>query len=393
MRLALAAILALLALPALAQDPIVYTGCLKSSNGTLYSVRVGTVPLSPCKAQDKQISWNMAGLPGPQGPPGPSIPRLLELTVDCSQEGASISAALAQQADKLIVSIAGTCVERVTIGRDDVTLQGVGTDPTIMAAPDVGVAVDISGAQRVILRDLSLTGAGVARTVLRANNGASVDAQNLRITGGSIGLDVGGNALVHVTDSEIANNNFIGVNVGSGASATVLKSSIVDNGGWGLWVEVGVAQMFESTVARHRNAGLVAFDSLAQFGLCTLEDNGQGIVAFLSHVDLGRSVMTGNGIELGGGSSAFVSDEISIQSNNGGIRVYGGSHLALGGSVTIDGGQQPGISLSDASTAGGGASLTVTGAPVGVSCAPPPAVAQLTGELILNGTTNCPRSE
>ena len=51
MRMTLAASLALLAVPALAQDPIVYTGCLKSSDGSLYSVREGTVPMTPCKAR------------------------------------------------------------------------------------------------------------------------------------------------------------------------------------------------------------------------------------------------------------------------------------------------------------------------------------------------------
>ena len=76
MRLVLAAAVALVAVPALAQGPIVYTGCLKSSDGSLHSVREGAAPMAPCKAKDKQISWNMAGQPGPPGPSG-SVSKVL----------------------------------------------------------------------------------------------------------------------------------------------------------------------------------------------------------------------------------------------------------------------------------------------------------------------------
>ena len=82
MRLALAATLALLAVPALAQD-IVYTGCIRSADGTLYNVSEGIAPKAPCRARDKQISWNMAGQPGPEGPPGPALPRFYGTVVNC----------------------------------------------------------------------------------------------------------------------------------------------------------------------------------------------------------------------------------------------------------------------------------------------------------------------
>ena len=113
MRLMLAAALMLVAVPALGDQPVVYTGCIQKSNGSLYNVQEGTMPTQPCKSKDKQISWNMAGQPGPPGPPGPSLPRLLQLSVDCNNPGESINAALAQQAERLIVSIQGTCVEQV----------------------------------------------------------------------------------------------------------------------------------------------------------------------------------------------------------------------------------------------------------------------------------------
>jgi len=76
MKMALAVVFALLALPAFADEPVVYTGCLSKESGALYYVRQGTVPLKPCKDRDRdrdkdlQISWNMAGPQGPKGDKG-----------------------------------------------------------------------------------------------------------------------------------------------------------------------------------------------------------------------------------------------------------------------------------------------------------------------------------
>ena len=84
MKIALTAVLVLLALPAFAANPVVYTGCLSKESGTLYYVQQGTAPLRPCRDRDRgrekdqQISWNMVGpqgpigLTGPQGPQGPT---------------------------------------------------------------------------------------------------------------------------------------------------------------------------------------------------------------------------------------------------------------------------------------------------------------------------------
>jgi type VI protein secretion system component Hcp len=74
MKAAFVVALMLAASLALAADPTVYTGCLATSTGTLYSVHDGTTPMQPCKDKDLQISWNMAGVPGPQGPEGPQGP-------------------------------------------------------------------------------------------------------------------------------------------------------------------------------------------------------------------------------------------------------------------------------------------------------------------------------
>jgi hypothetical protein len=67
--LVLAALL-LVVLPVLAEDPVVYTGCIQVSNGSLYNVHLGTDPMQPCKEKDQQISWNMLGPKGDKGDKG-----------------------------------------------------------------------------------------------------------------------------------------------------------------------------------------------------------------------------------------------------------------------------------------------------------------------------------
>lgn len=50
-----------------------YTGCLARS-GSLRQVAVGTSPAAPCRAGERQISWNIEGPQGPAGERGPQGP-------------------------------------------------------------------------------------------------------------------------------------------------------------------------------------------------------------------------------------------------------------------------------------------------------------------------------
>jgi hypothetical protein len=252
MRSTLVAALVLLAVPALGDQPGVYTGCIQKSNGSLYNVQEGTVPTQPCKSKDKQISWNMAGQPGPQGPtclsPNTSNAQLT------APPGASINDALARQADRLVIAIKGTCVEQVDISRDDVTLQGVaGTEPTIQAPAGAGGAILIKlGAQRVRLQNLLVTGGTFA---LNANNGASLYANKLTISGGTgCGLVVGQGTTAEVVDSEIS-HNYDGV-CASG-HLMLSRSQVIDNDRHGLLV-ADTADLSGTKVARNGEVGVYA---------------------------------------------------------------------------------------------------------------------------------------
>jgi len=363
-----------------AQSQGVITGCIASATGSLYAVREGSTPAYACQKKDTPISWNKAGQ---QGPPGTSIPPLLEVPVNCGSSGTGINAALARQADKLIVSISGNCTEDVVITRDDVTLRGVGTDPTITAYRFNDGGMRIQGAQRVVLRDLTVTGGGVARVALWVDGGASVSAYNLKITGARNGLDVNANSWVSVAHSEIADNSLIGVGVSYG-TVGISDSSIIDNRTYGLFLEGAVALLSRTTVT---GGSAAIYNSVAAFQQCTLE---QYMAVAFSRVEVAASLVTGR-LDFTAGSAAMVVDTTI----HGSIGAQGGSAVGLGGPVTIDAGGQPGISLSDTSTAGAAREtlLTLTSsAQFGIFCAPLPSVSQITGGLVFTGSTNCPSS-
>ncbi len=70
-RIVLLSVLALLASVGSIEAQVVYTGCLKAKDGTLYNVQQASVPKAPCAAADSIITWNQQGPQGPAGPQGP----------------------------------------------------------------------------------------------------------------------------------------------------------------------------------------------------------------------------------------------------------------------------------------------------------------------------------
>ncbi len=394
MRVGLAAALVLLAVPALAQD-VVYTGCIKSGDGTLYSVRAGTTPMAPCKAKDNQISWNMAGQPGPQGPPGPSYPKELQIDVNCDG-GQSIQDALQQHAEKLLILFRGTCTGRVLITRDDVVLQGVaGTNPTITAG-EWGT-LEIIGGQRVILEGFAVRGAP-----LKASD-ASFSAYQLNISNaGGRGVDIGGGVSAYMQDSEISGNGSEGIMLSSGPSLYLSSVQIIDNGGLGIFAQNSTLTIQGTTVARNARAGVHLRNSDAQvrgWNCCNTILNNGGTGFYLevgSDLFLEQGSIVGNGeagILVTGTSAAFLGDVI-VQNNIGyPVEVSGGSSVTLGADTRIDGGEGlSGILLRDTCTSNAGGS-SITGFPYGIECEWPPSVSQIRGPVPDTVSTNCPHFE
>lgn len=364
----------------LAAQDVVYTGCIKSTDGSLYSVRADTTPLAPCKAKDKQISWNMAGQLGPQGPPGPPLD--ITVNVDCDQ-GESINVALAQPANKLTVLISGSCEEEVVINRDDVTLQGVGTDPTITAPAGAGNAIRIQGAHHVNLRGLHL--AGGFHTVA-ADSFASFEASALQVIGALHCGIVIGNSSAYVSSSEISENE-AGACAGWGASLIIQESKIINNTFMG--VNTNFAQVtLTGTEVAGSQTGLYSQDSIVDAGGpgCSFHDNpAQGLTLQGGSLSMSNCVVGGSdvGVELRVGSTAQIAGNTTIEDTGwAGVAANGGSNIFLFQSV-INGGTGVGIWLGDTSTLQGWwdgvwlGTSTVTGTPWGVYCAGSPSVARL----------------
>jgi hypothetical protein len=279
--------------------------------------------------------------------------------VKCA-DGESINQALGYQADRLIISVEGTCTEFLKITRDDVTIQGVGTDPTITKPTGGNNAIAIIGAQRVLLQDLSITGGGIW-----VESGASLTGSRISIQDGPHSGLWMGNSIGQLQDSTISNFTF-GVNMGPGSHLSLSNTFVSDN--WfGVVVEnAAVLNLGGSTVARNRG-GVFLAASQAYIGDTSILDNGQlgSIHMQASQLVLDHSNVTGNEniLTVGIGSALYVYGQTNIINNNGGIEVRGGSTLSVADGA-IGGGPNPGISVHDTSVVSVGERAMVTGTSV-----------------------------
>lgn len=181
------------------------------------------------------------------------------LNVDCAM-GQTVSRALSRPTvvdRRLVVVVQGTCTENVTIERDDVVLRAQTAGSGINAADPENAAIDIVGARRVELLDLSVAS---GRHGVRAIGGASVT-----IRGGA------------VRDAVLN-----GIYVVGGASALVDGSTIENHGRAGVQAEGGSITLTNSTVRANQFSGVTAF---------------RGGQVQLGNVDGAGTVCCGNTIE------------------------------------------------------------------------------------------------
>jgi hypothetical protein len=174
--------------------------------------------------------------------------------VDCALAGATIEGEVhrAPVDRPVVVVIRGTCVQDVTVKRDDVMLVG-----------ETGAAVHgtiaIVGARRVAIRQLMVTGPGA----------------------GVVGTD---NAAFTVQDSFLERNATDGITVRNGAHATLRRNSISYNGqeavidrGRGIDVRHGGSvDASNNTILNNRSDGVGVFNgSYARLTENTIEGNGR----------------------------------------------------------------------------------------------------------------------
>lgn len=368
----------------LAAQDVVYTGCIRSADGSLYNVRQGTSPVAPCRAKDNQINWNMFGPQGPQGPPGPPTPSLLEVSVNCD-EGQSINEALAATSMELVVEVQGVCAEYVRITRDNVTLRGVGGGATIDGAgfpepKEPGILV--SGATNVAIENLVVQHTGWGIDV---HLGSSVTLKNVVVQDSwRQGLRVYGSA-VEITDLTVQ-RSYHGIWIGEGGHAVVNGGTVLtkENDGSGLVISGGTLEfsLAGGTIeSRDNKLRGITFQvgAAAQLGvsagtlLVTTGNGHAGVAMYGGVVSIQQLESTGNryGIYVDGPSSVGITGTIADNRDYGvwctdgglvslasttvtndrvGIRADGDCRATLSG-VTVQGNSNRGMWLDGATAA------------------------------------------
>jgi hypothetical protein len=148
--------------------------------------------------------------------------------VDCDR-GHTIGKALESatgSADRLEIFVSGTCIETVTIRRDDVTISGEAD-------------AKIEGTVRVF-------------------SSSTVWFDNITISGPGDGLLVSGNADVRLSLVQVRDNEGHGLSLRRQATALVLDSTIFNNGGHGVFVEDSSLQANRSQIVGNSSYGIFA---------------------------------------------------------------------------------------------------------------------------------------
>ncbi len=217
--------------------------------------------------------------------------------------------------------------QRVLIERDDVTLQGANPGDGLDGTGLTGNAplVTVSGAQRVLLDQLTLTPQGL--NGLRLKGGASVEGRRLEIDGARYGVRMepgtdGALLLSNVTNSERA-----GI-WGKGAHMNISSSQVLYNH-VGVSISSGTLQITNSTVEGSMDWGVSIIDN--------------------AHADVFDTAIRDNevGVFMRMNASALIGTGGLISDNRGaGIRVWDGSTLNLGVNATVENNLSHGVLVS-----------------------------------------------
>lgn len=280
---------------------------------------------------------------------------------------------------RMIIVINGTCSENVVIERDDVTLKAGGSGGGVSAADATKPAIQVNGARRVLLENLTVVGglhgvhvtaagaATVRNSVVRsaASNGVLVDGGSSALVDGCTvennggsgvaalragaavhGSTVRGNGLYGVLSANAAsvrlgnidsagnvccgslveNNTFDGVLVADAAAALLYGSTIQGNGTtnsrWGV------------LAVRHSSVVLRGGNIVRQNGSAT---GGGGVFARASTVNTGT------------GDTPINPSSNEITANTFGILTQGNSNVDLRGGARITASRFSGLVLDTGS--------------------------------------------
>ncbi len=254
----------------------------------------------------------------------PKEPKVAVAAVNCADPKQSVQSGV----DKVVpgvpttIFIEGTCVEDVTITKDDVTLNGDPNGDTVIDGTISGT-ITIVGARRVVIDFLTVTGPGpgvvgtdtAAFTVQNSNisNNSVPGAGTLPFCCDGSGIVVTGSSSATITDSTINNNNTgggddefgVGIVVTDGSSALITNNEISGNQGDGIFVgSVSSARVEFNTITGNGRpspqfeAGIdVARSGVVRTRGNTITDNGYAAIQAFDQGNIanGRFVAGGAG--------------------------------------------------------------------------------------------------
>lgn len=152
-------------------------------------------------------------------------------TVNCWEPGASVQDEIddVKVGRDTTIFIMGFCDERVTITRDGITLSGNKDGSNAIGDGDGLAEVTVTGARRVQIEYLKITGAGSGVNVIHGAT-ATIIGNNI-YTNTLSGVEVNYGSSAVLTDNDITGNGENGIFVGHGSQAHLLGGNAVSGNG------------------------------------------------------------------------------------------------------------------------------------------------------------------
>lgn len=223
----------------------------------------------------------------------------------------------------------------VTITKS-ITISGDGTLAGILAAGTNGVIVNAGANDTVVLRNLSIHGAGTGLNGIRYLAGRALRVEKCSISGfTNRGIDVvftgTGSGALTVVDTSVANVGVVGIrvdnSVGASSPSALLDNVQISKSTIGFDVlKSGVATISNSSVSDVTNQAVVAENSAVVNATdCVLTRNGTGIAAF----NAGSTIRISN--------SSIFNNTVGVSVAGGGIGDTFGNNAVFGNGTNFVG--------------------------------------------------------
>jgi len=244
--------------------------------------------------------------------------------------------------------------------------------------------VSVSGARNVVLRNLSLEG---GRAGLSAGYGASFEANNLDMSGATVGV-LAGDAVGYFSDCRVHDNTNSGFNLHTGASFSLHSTEVYNNvtgvsAAEGAAVEVGQ----NSTIRDSTQWGMfLEGGAIVHVNGATVTQNPIGLfLGWGSNATVRYSRVAGNadaGIAVMIGSVLALQEGAVVEDNGTGISVAGNASAVVNAGSVVRANRGDGVSLVDTATLWiHWAGLIQDNGGWGVRCDPQPDVPGIHGPL------------